>query len=174
MTPVRPQSPVGGEKVYDYRYVYNGFAARLSPDQAQKLERTQGVVSVEPVVEWEPTTADTPRFLGLTGPGNLWAQLGGPNNGTNAGNAGGAGEGVVVGVLDTGIWPEHPSVSDRVDGKLMYTQLPGWHGKCVANGTSDGSWNANLCNQKLIGAQFYVDAFEEFSALPDWLSRDAA
>jgi hypothetical protein len=157
----------GGEKINDYRYAYNGFAAKLSEAQAQRLESTPGVVSVEPVQEWAPTTADTPRFLGLTGPGNLWDQLGGPSSGDSAANATGAGEGVVVGMLDTGIWPEHPSVSDRIDGKLMYQNLPSFHGKCASTETvTDGSWDANLCNQKLIGARFYIEGFDEFSSLP--------
>jgi hypothetical protein len=153
----------GGQKVYDYRYAYNGFAAKLSDAQAERLEQTKGVVSVEPVMEWAPDTSDTPRFLGLTGAGNLWEQLGGPSSGTNASNANGAGEGVVVGVLDTGIWPEHPSVSDRIDGKLMYENLTGFHGKCASSETvTDGSWDANLCNRKLVGARFYIETFEVF------------
>ncbi len=31
---------------------------------------------------------------------------------------------------------------------------------------TDGSWDANLCNQKLVGAQFYIEAFDQFNALP--------
>ncbi len=157
----------GGEKIYDYRYVYNGFAAKLSTAQAQKLESMSSVVSVEPVMEWAPATADTPDFLDLDGPGELWSQLGGPQFGTNPANAGGAGEGVVVGMLDTGIWPEHPSVSDRIDGKLLYKNLPSFNGHCASAETvTDGSWDANLCNQKLVGAQFYIAAFDQFSTLP--------
>jgi hypothetical protein len=62
-----------------------------------------------------------------------------------------------------GVWPEHPSYSDRTDsngnatkdGKLAYQQLPGWHGKC----TPGAAFNASHCNQKLIGAQFYNAGF---------------
>src|SRR4029079_9524884 len=53
------------------------------------------------------------------------------------------------------------SFSDRVDAqgnpsaspsaKLAYQQIPGWHGKC----TPGEGWNASLCNQKLIGAQWF-------------------
>src|SRR5919106_2696195 len=42
----------GGQKLYDYRYAYNGFAAKLTSAQAEKLEHHPGVVSVEPVLEW--------------------------------------------------------------------------------------------------------------------------
>jgi hypothetical protein len=76
-------------------------------------------------------------------------------------------EGVVVGVLDTGIWPEHPSVSDRIGKKKVYNHLPGWHGKCASSETvTDGSWDANLCNQKLIGARFFIETYDALSPLP--------
>ena len=144
----------GGEKIYDYVYAYNGFAAKLSAGQAEKLERLSGVKSVEPIYQWAPDTSDTPDFLNIDGPGELWADLGGP---------GAAGEGLVVGSVDTGIWPEHPSVDDRIDGKKVYNHIPGWHGHCASAETvSDGSWDANLCNQKLIGAQFFDDTAEAF------------
>ena len=43
-----------------------------------------------------------PELLGL--PGGLWKKLGGAKN---------AGKGVIVGVIDSGITPEHPSFADR-------------------------------------------------------------
>ena len=43
-------------------------------------------------------------FMGLTYPGGLWAK-------------GFDGEDIVIGVIDTGIWPEHPSFQD--DGSYM-------------------------------------------------------
>jgi subtilisin family serine protease len=149
----------GGKLLYNYNYVINGFAAQLTAAQAEQLEKSKEVVSVEVAEEWYPDTSTTPDFLGLTGPNGLWAQLGGPQSGTNVSNATGAGEGIVVGIIDTGIWPEHPSVSDRVNGKLMYKPLPGnrWKGKCAsAEIVTDGSWDANLCNNKLVGARFFL------------------
>jgi hypothetical protein len=119
----------GARKLYDYRFAVNGFAAELTADQAARLAKMPGVVSVEADVADPIDTLSTPRFLGLTAAGGLWSQLGGPE---------GAGEDIVIGDIDTGIWPEHPSVSDRtgenangVEGKLDYQQLPGWHGGCV-------------------------------------------
>src|SRR5678815_5980812 len=72
---------------------------------------------------------------------------------------GATGEGIVIGIVDGGIWPESLSFSDRTgtngnaskDGKLDYRQLPGWHGKC----TPGDQFNASDCNQKLIGARWY-------------------
>ncbi len=136
----------GGNKLYSYGYAFNGFAAELTPAQAQRLAQVPGVLSVQKDEIRPRDTASTPAFLGLTGPTGFWA--------TKA-----KGEGVVIGMIDSGIWPEHPSFSDRTDsngnaskdGKLGYQQLPGWHGKC----TPGESFNASHCNQKLIGAQFF-------------------
>ena len=140
----------GGKKLYNYGYVFNGFAAELSEAQAQKLAQTAGVLAVSKDELRQVGTASTPGFLGLSGPSGFWA--------THA-----KGEGVVIGIVDTGIWPEHPSFSDRTglnrngtqDGKLDYLHLPGWHGKCVPG----DDFNASHCNQKLIGAQYYNAGF---------------
>ena len=145
---------VGGRKIYDYRYSFNGFAAELSPAQAEALARVSGVLSVDKAVIVYADTTTTPTFLGLDAPGGLLDQLGGVEN---------AGEGIIIGVIDSGIWPENPSFSDRtgvngngtMDGKLSFQQVPGWHGKCVPGEAFTGS----MCNQKLIGAQSFNAAW---------------
>ena len=143
----------GGSKLYSYAFSFNGFAAKLTPGQAEAVAKQDGVVAVTPDEALQIDTSFTPQFLGLTASGGLWEQLGGPTGGKNLN---GAGEGMVIGMVDTGIWPENPAFSDRdANGKLVYQQIPGWHGKCEANGTTDGSWNANLCNQKVIAAQHF-------------------
>ena len=152
----------GGRKVYDYRYAVNGFTAVLSPSQAAQLAQTPGVASVEPDVAAPLETVTTPAFLGLDGPGGLWEQLGGVDS---------AGEDVIIGMVDGGVWPEHPSFSDRtgvnahgVAGKLSYRQIPGWHGRC----TPGEAFNASMCNQKLIGAQYFVEGRLTALAVPDY------
>ncbi len=145
---------VGGRKVYDYRYSFNGFAAEFTEAQAQTLRSVQGVVAVTKDELLDADTSNTPTFLGLDAPNGLWAALGG---------AGKAGEGIIIGVVDSGIWPESQSFSDRTGangnasktGKLDYHQIPGWHGKC----TPGEAFNASLCNQKLIGAQHFNEAW---------------
>ena len=140
---------VGGRKVYDYRFTFNGFAAELTEADAIKLRGTRGVVAVTENELLQLDTADTPEFLGLSDEGGVWEQLGGPETGKNQG---GAGEGVIIGVVDSGIWPENPSFSDRdANGKLAYQQIAGWHGKC----TPGEAFDASLCNQKLIGARYF-------------------
>ena len=77
------------------------------------------------------------------------------------GGVGSAGEDVIIGIIDGGIWPESLSFADRVDangdpsnapgGKRAYQQIPGWHGKCMPG----EQFTASNCNQKLIGAQCF-------------------
>ena len=88
---------VGAKKVYDYRFAYNGFAAQLTEGQAKALAKDSSVISVEQDQISEIDTSNTPDFMGLTGPGGAWSQLGGVGN---------AGEGVIIGVVDTGIVAE--------------------------------------------------------------------
>ncbi|MEO6409732.1 MAG: S8 family peptidase [Burkholderiaceae bacterium] len=139
----------GGKKLYNYGYVFNGFAAELTEAQAAKLAAAPGVIGVVKDEARQLDTATTPGFLGLAGDTGVWKSA--------------TGEGIVVGIVDGGIWPEHPSVSDRTgtngngtqDGKLDYKQLPGWHGKCVPGERFTGT----DCNQKLIGARYYNAGF---------------
>jgi hypothetical protein len=64
------------------------------------LLRVPGVVAVQADTPEQPQTDTTPEFLGAT---DVWPTLGGQNN---------AGDNVLVGVIDTGVWPEHPSYAD--------------------------------------------------------------
>jgi len=140
----------GGRKAYSYHYTFNGFAAELSEEQIAALQAMPGVLSVTKDERREMDTSSTPAFLGLSDPGGVWEQLGG---------TGRAGDGIIIGVIDSGIWPESLSFSDRTglngngtkNGKLAYQQIPGWHGKC----TPGEGFNASMCNQKLIGAQWF-------------------
>lgn len=137
---------VGGQIVYNYSYSYNGFAAKMSLEQANKLASLEGVLAVEGDQLYTADTSTTPDFLGLTAEGGLW-------------DMGYTGEDVIIGIVDSGIWPEAMSFSDRTgtngnaskDGKLSYQQIPGWHGKCIPG----EEFNASMCNQKLIGAQYF-------------------
>ncbi|HEX7222564.1 MAG TPA: S8 family serine peptidase, partial [Candidatus Limnocylindrales bacterium] len=139
----------GATKVYDYTYTYNGFAAKLTDGQKAALEKQAAVLAVTAEEQVTADTSSTPAFLGLTAPGGLWEQLGGPDGGKKGS---GAGEDVVIGIVDSGIWPESGSFSDRdASGKLIYQQIPGWHGKCTPGEDFAGS----DCNQKLIGAQYF-------------------
>jgi subtilisin family serine protease len=139
----------GGEKLYDYWVSFNGFAAKMTGHEAALLEAREDVVNVWQDAARFPVTDNSPDFLGLTEADGLHA-------------TGLKGEDVIVGVIDTGIWPEHPSFSDQTDlsdapgrsgrGTLAYDSPPSdWHGTCM----SGEQFSQNDCNNKLIGARFY-------------------
>ena len=158
----------GAQKLYDYTYTYNGFAAKLTEGQAAKLEGMSEVLTVTADELQKMDTSSTPTFLGLTASNGLWSQLGGQTDGSAGGlNSDGPGENIIIGIVDSGIWPESKSFSDRKDGKLVYQQIPGFHGKCEsAENVGDGSpWDANLCNRKLIAAKHYNAAWGGDAAL---------
>src|SRR5438094_1478486 len=140
-----------GKKAYSYGYAFNGFAAELSDAQAAKLAMSKGVLAVSKDEMRELDTATTPAFLGLSGDSGFWK------------TTGATGEGVIIGIVDGGVWPESLSFTDRTgdngnatkDGKLDYQQLPGWHGRCIPG----DQFTATQCNQKLIGARWYNAGF---------------
>lgn len=155
----------GANKIYDYRYSVNGFAALLTPAQAAAIAAMPDVISVEADALRHVTTDNSPTFLGLDADGGLWEQLGGIES---------AGEDVIVGVVDTGIWPEHPSFSDQIDfadrpgesGKRtrVYGPPPAdWYGSCQ----SGELWSQDDCNNKLIGARYFLDGFGHHGIITD-------
>src|SRR5688572_4768213 len=99
----------GANKLYDFVYAYNGVAAKLTEAQVAALEKSPDVAAVSPEQELTHDTSSTPAFLGLSNPGGLWEQLGGPTGGKSGS---GAGENVVIGIIDSGVWPENRSFSD--------------------------------------------------------------
>ncbi|HEX5511902.1 MAG TPA: S8 family serine peptidase, partial [Actinomycetales bacterium] len=95
--------------LYRYSNSISGFAADLTARQAAELAKDPAVLTVAKNEIMKPDTNASPEFLGLSGKKGVWNELGGatPKGGT------GAGAGVVVGVIDTGIRPESPSFADN-------------------------------------------------------------
>jgi subtilisin family serine protease len=154
----------GGAKIYDYTYSFNGFAAKLTAKQAAALAKQADVVAVTPDKMVNQDTSTTPHFLGLDATGGLWDQLGGAAGGKNTA---GPGEGMIIGVIDSGIWPESKSFTDRdANGNLIYQQISGFNGKCdSAERVIDPTWDANRCNKKLVAAQHFNAAWGGDAAL---------
>ncbi|KAH0720788.1 hypothetical protein KY290_005788 [Solanum tuberosum] len=96
------------------------------------MEKKPGFVSARPQRIFQLHTTHTPSFLGLHQNVGLW-------------NASNSGKGVIIGILDTGIAPQHPSFNDNG----MPNPPLKWKGKCEFNVTT-------YCNKKLIGARNYV------------------
>ncbi len=130
---------VTGRVVHQYTAVLNGFAARMTPQQAAHMAAQPGVLSVVPDELRHLDTSSTPTFLGLSGPGGFYA------------TTGAKGEDVVIGIVDTGIWPEHPSLDATGFGPAP----AGWSGTCAVG----AGFTAANCSNKLIGARFFNAGF---------------
>ena len=127
--------PEDGRLLHAYHHVASGFAARLTQRELDVLSRTPGFLAAQPNVAYQLLTTHTPRFLGLDV----------PQEGVSAINhsASGFGDGVIIGVIDSGIFPNHPSYS----GDGMPPPPAKWKGRCDFNGSA--------CNNKLIGARSF-------------------
>ncbi len=135
--------------IHQYYYSLNGFAVRMSSGQAELMGKQPGVIYVREDELKHVDTENSPGFLGLSAPGGAWSQ-------------GILGEDVVVGVIDTGIWPEHPSFED--DGS--YSAPPIAIGECNFGNTAFNPADASFaCNNKLIGARQVMDTYKLISGL---------
>ena len=144
------RSAIPGVDVYGrYRLAYGGIAVRVISDQLRRLLRVPGVVAVQRDHLEQPQTSVTPQFLGAP---DVWRSLGGQNV---------AGENVVVGVLDTGVWPENPGFRDP-----GIAPAPGDY-QCEFGDGSRLLGPTFGCNDKLIGAHAMVRTYMRFvGALP--------
>ncbi|OIV98691.1 hypothetical protein TanjilG_24862 [Lupinus angustifolius] len=117
--------------IHSYNRSFNGFAAMLTNQQKEKLSHMEGVVSVFPSRKLKLHTTRSWDFIGL--PESVKRSLAIESD-------------IVVGVLDTGIWPESDSFNDQGFGPVPKH----WKGACV------GGENFT-CNNKIIGARYYAD-----------------
>jgi len=165
----------GVQKIYSYRYSLNGFAASMTVAQAQKLQHQPEVLRV-----WEDeirplTTNFSPEFLGLF-----------LENDGLRGTPGLDGDGIIIGVIDSGITPGHPALTDTrpadrprlcrstwAESSFLgvwlcrrfsiqpdvpdFEALEDWNGICQAG----DRFTENDCNNKLIGARFFVAGARE-------------
>src|SRR5690606_2388398 len=133
-------------KIHSYTYVLNGFAARMTPKQAEAAAMQPGVLMVMRDQFRQPLDDDVPAFLGLTEPDGAWARRY-------------TGESVIVGVVDTGIWPEHPRFADNG----TYRPLPGISVPCQFGNTAHNPADAPFqCNNKLLGARQSLATYKQF------------
>ncbi|KAL1207297.1 Subtilisin-like protease SBT1.5 [Cardamine amara subsp. amara] len=127
--------------IHTYDTVFHGFSARLTAQDARQLLHHPNVISVIPEQVRHLHTTRSPEFLGLrsTDKAGLLEESD-------------FGSDLVIGVIDTGIWPERPSFDDRGLAPVPIK----WKGQCVAS----EDFPASACNRKLVGARFFCGGYE--------------
>lgn len=120
--------------VYTYANAINGFTALLSSSEIEALKNSPGYVSSVKDATVKVDTTHSYQFLGLNTNSGAWP-------------ASDYGKDVIIGMVDTGVWPESKSFHDDGLG-----QIPSrWRGACE----SGTKFSSSLCNKKLIGARYF-------------------
>ncbi|CAK8576636.1 unnamed protein product [Lathyrus sativus] len=133
--------------LYSYKYGFSGFAAVLTHSQAKLIADFPGVVRVIPNKILSLHTTRSWDFLHVKPdivPGVLSRAQ--------------SGRGTIIGIIDTGIWPEsHSFRDDHMDNPHSR-----FRGICQEGENFDSSH----CNRKIIGARWYIKGYEaEFGKL---------
>lgn len=161
----RIAASVGATQKQKYQVSLNGFSATLTGPQAQKLANTPGVLAVaKDTMRYATDDTKDYDYLKLAGSNGVWSAVGGVAN---------AGKGIVVGVIDTGIWPESksfagarlgtaqdpadPTRAYKVGSTVVKQKANGqtFTGECVTG----EQFTANFCNTKLISARYFGEGF---------------
>ncbi|CAN0907429.1 Subtilisin-like protease 4 [Linum grandiflorum] len=134
LPPIMSDEEEDDRLLYAYHEVVSGFSARLTPEEVKSMEDNNHFISARPEKSFKRHTTHSPKFLGLQQQqlGGFWSQ------------DANFGKGVIIGVLDGGVLPSHPSFS----GQGMSPPPTKWKGKCEFNSSS-------MCNNKLIGARSF-------------------
>ncbi|CAA2980721.1 cucumisin-like, partial [Olea europaea subsp. europaea] len=111
-----------------YHKSFNGFVAKLTEEEKEKIASMDEVVSVFPSTKKQLHTTRSWDFMGF--PQDVKRTQ--------------IESDIIVGMLDTGIWPESESFSDEGFGPPSSK----WKGSCQASSNF-------TCNNKIIGARFY-------------------
>ncbi|XP_026395903.1 subtilisin-like protease SBT5.4 [Papaver somniferum] len=129
---------------YSYTKNINGFAANLDQEEAREISKHPNVISVFEDKGKELQTTKSWEFIGLEHngevlPGSLWERAR-------------FGENVIIGSIDTGVWPESASFREEGMGPIPSK----WKGGCYDDITENGV----PCNRKLIGARYFKEGWE--------------
>lgn len=145
------------EPVYQYKHALNGVVLVLTPEEAAAVAKLPGVKHIERDVAQSLTTDAGPAWIGAP---SIWDGSAVP------GMDGTQGEGVIVGIVDSGINMDHPSFAATGGDGYTHTNPFGdgnYVGWCdPANPNYDPAY---VCNSKLVGAWDYADA--SWAGTPD-------
>jgi subtilisin family serine protease len=124
--------------------VFGGVAARIPARSVEAVLKIDGVVAVQYDSLRKPLTDSSPGFIGANA---VYDKLATTAN---------AGQGIIFGDLDTGVWPEHPSFEDLGN-------LPAPPGPARTCDFGDNPLTIPddpfECNNKLIGGEAFLDTY---------------
>ncbi|XP_058083441.1 subtilisin-like protease SBT5.3 [Magnolia sinica] len=126
---------------YSYTKHVNGFAANLEAEEADEISKHPDVISVFRNKMAKLHTTRSWEFLGLEKNGKI------PE--TSLWQKARFGEDIIIGNLDSGVWPESESFNDDGMGPIPKR----WKGSCDSKG-------GVRCNRKLIGARYFKKGYE--------------
>ncbi|KAL9243490.1 hypothetical protein vseg_017370 [Gypsophila vaccaria] len=147
-------------KIHSFTHLANGFTLHTTSSQAEKLRKSPRVKLVQKDRGTKLMTTYTPNFLKI--PQNIWTQQPG-------GQISHAGEGIVIGIIDSGINPFHPSFAN-IDG-FTYPDmnLTRFCGACETG----PRFPKSSCNGKIVSARYFAAgarAVASLNASVDFLS----
>lgn len=130
------------------RLVYGGLPVTLPADKVGDLLKLPGVAAVQRDAMAKPLTDSSPEFIGAP---TIYNRLGG---------TAGSGKGVVVGVLDSGAWPEHPQYADPGNLPAPPPTTDGSARTCdFGDNPLTPASDTFQCNRKLISGQPFLDTY---------------
>ncbi|XP_020584927.1 subtilisin-like protease SBT1.5 [Phalaenopsis equestris] len=118
--------------IYSYQNAIIGFAAKLTSDEAISLEQNNGVLHIIPDRLLSLHTTHISDFLNLHPKSCFMKDAN-------------FGKGSIIGILDTGIFPTHPSFKDI---GISHPPPTKWKGHC--------EFKPAMCNNKIIGAKSFI------------------
>jgi len=127
---------------HEYEHLLNGFAAVLTADEAQQMAALPGVLSVFASRSYELHLDSGPALIGAP---DIW-------NGVN--NFPTRGEGVVIGIIDSGINWQHPFFVDVAEDGFVFSNPRGSQLGLCSNPQVQ-------CNNKLIGVYDFTTEGEQ-------------
>lgn len=132
--------------IFRYQLALNGLAVKLTSSEAKMLQAMPGIATVQREVLREIHTDTGPKHIGAN---ILWQGL--------ADKPAVKGEGIKVGILDTGINSDHRSFTATGDDGFTHSKPSGTEflGDCIAD--------ASLCNDKLIGVFSYAEVTDQYA-----------
>ncbi|KGJ90522.1 S8 family peptidase [Thalassotalea sp. ND16A] len=144
-----------------FQYALNGATIKLTQDKALAISKLPGVRNVKRSTNYQLHTDVGPKHIGAD---KIWT----PNTLELANK----GEGIVVGIIDTGINSDHPSFAEVAGDGYVHTNPRGqYYGDC------EKAEFSSMCNDKLIGVRSYpviTDSYMDpvFQGMGSWITPE--